>query len=193
MKQLAPLAHLWHMNQMAHAARPDRVASGADLTQRAAAGDRDALAALVDAHHTDMVRVSFVVCGDREIARDAVQSAWLRAATRLDSIRDHTRTRAWLCSLAANEARMALRRRRPSLPLEALQQHPASDEVRSADMIDLAATLGRLDVQDRQLLALRYIAGFSSSELSTHFAMTPAGVRSRLKRLLDRLRKELDR
>ena len=63
----------------------------------------------------------------------------------------------------------------------------------TAAAMDLAATLGRLDVGDRQLLALRYIAGFSSSELADHFAMTPAGVRSRLKRLLDRLRKELDR
>lgn len=181
------------MNLSARVARSEQVASGADLTQRAAAGDRDALAALVDAHHADMVRVSFVVCGDREIARDAVQSAWLRAATRLGSIRDHTRTRAWLCSLAANEARMALRRRRPSLPLEALDDRAGVGEVRSAGLIDLAATLGRLDVEDRQLLALRYIAGFSSPELADHFAMTPAGVRSRLKRLLDRLRKELDR
>ncbi len=33
-QQLALLAHLWHMNQMAQAARPDQVASGGDLTQR---------------------------------------------------------------------------------------------------------------------------------------------------------------
>ena len=181
------------MNPSAQAARPDHVASGADLIRRAGAGDRDALAALVDAHYTDMLRVSFVVCGDRDIARDAVQSAWLRAATRLSSVRDHTRMRAWLCSVAANEARMAIRRRRPSLPVSALDDHVAESGMPTAAAMDLATTLGRLDVQDRQLLALRYIAGFSSAELADHFAMTPAGVRSRLKRLLDRLRKELDR
>ena len=181
------------MNSSAQAARPDQVATGADLIRQAAAGDRDALAALVEAHHTDMVRVSFVVCGDREMARDAAQSAWLRAATRLDSLRDPTRTRAWLCSVAANEARMSLRRRRPSLPIEALKDDTAPDGVPTADLIDLAATLRRLEPQDRQLLALRYIAGFSSPELADHFGMTSAGVRSRLKRLLDRLRKELDR
>jgi RNA polymerase sigma-70 factor (ECF subfamily) len=181
------------MNPSAQAARPDHAASGPDLIRRAASGDRDALASLVDAHHTDMLRVSFVVCGDREVARDAVQSAWLRAATRLHSIRDHTRVQAWLCSVAANEARMAVRRRRPTLPVSALDGHLAERGMPTAAGMDLAATLARLDIGDRQLLALRYIAGFSSTELADHFAMTPAGVRSRLKRLLDRLRKELDR
>ena len=141
-----------------------------------------------------MLRVSFVVCGDRELARDAVQSAWLRAATRLHSIRDHTRVRAWLCSVAANEARMSVRRRRPTLPVSSLDGHAAAERgMPTAAAMDLAATLARLDMGDRQLLALRYIAGFSAPELADHFGMTPAGVRSRLKRLLDRLRKELDR
>lgn len=181
------------MNPSTDAVRRDRPASGADLIRRAQSGDRDALAALVDAHHADMLRVSFVVCGDRDVARDAVQSAWLRAATLLGSLRDHTRVRAWLCSVAANEARMAVRRRRPHVPVSALDDHVAEQGMPTAAALDLATTLESLDIQDRQLLALRYIAGFSSAELADQFAITPAGVRSRLKRLLDRLRKELDR
>ncbi|HYI67196.1 MAG TPA: RNA polymerase sigma factor [Candidatus Limnocylindrales bacterium] len=181
------------MNSSAQAAQQDRIESGADLLRRAVAGDRDALASIVDAHHSDMLRVSFVVCGDRETAREAVQSAWLRAATRLGSIHDHARLRAWLCSVAANEARMALRRRRPTLPIEALDGHPAEARALSVDLIDLAIALNGLTPADRELLALRYVAGFSSPELADHARMTPAGVRSRLKRLLDRLRKELDR
>jgi RNA polymerase sigma-70 factor, ECF subfamily len=181
------------MNPSANAARRDRPVSGADLIRRAAAGDRDALAALVDAYDTDMMRVSFVVCGDRDIAREAVQSAWLRAATRLGSVRDHSRVRAWLCSVAANEARMAIRRSRPGVPVSALDDYAAEPRIPTPAALDLSKALGLLEVQDRQLLALRYIAGFSSTELAAHLDMSPAGVRSRLKRLLDRLRKELDR
>ena len=88
---------------------------------------------------------------------------------------------------------MAVRRRRPTVPVSALDDHVAERGMPTAAALDLVATLESLDIQDRQLLALRYIAGFSSTELADHFAITPAGVRSRLKRLLDRLRKELDR
>jgi RNA polymerase sigma-70 factor, ECF subfamily len=182
------------MNPVARtAADPEPVAVAAELTQRAAAGDRDALAALVHAHHADMVRVSFVVCGDRDLADDAAQSAWLRAATRLGSLRDHTRVRAWLCTLAANEARMALRRRRPTLPLDAIRSAETDGRSSEIDHIDLAESLRRLDVADRQLLALRYIGGFTSPELADALGMTSAGVRTRLRRLLTRLRTELDR
>jgi DNA-directed RNA polymerase specialized sigma24 family protein len=43
----------------------------------ARAGDEAAFARLVAAYHADMARVAFVACGDRELAEDAVQSAWL--------------------------------------------------------------------------------------------------------------------
>ena len=158
----------------------------------AAEGDRDALAAIVDAHQADMGRIAYVVCGDRDVAADAVQSAWLRIATSLGSVKDPVRLRAWLCSVAANEARQAVRRRRPTLPLDAIDAHPAGVRDLRADRLDLVEALRGLDPRDRELLALRYVAGFSSAELAKHFDLTAAGIRSRLKRLLDRLRTELD-
>jgi DNA-directed RNA polymerase specialized sigma24 family protein len=42
------------------------------------------------------------------------------------------------------------------------------------------------------LLALRYVAGFDSTELGHALKMSPSGVRSRLERLVARLRRELD-
>ena len=42
----------------------------------AAAGDADALARIVGAHHDDMARICYVICGDQDAAQDAVQAAW---------------------------------------------------------------------------------------------------------------------
>ena len=39
----------------------------------AAAGDEAAFARIVQAHHDDMTRVCFVICGDLDIADEAVQ------------------------------------------------------------------------------------------------------------------------
>jgi RNA polymerase sigma factor (sigma-70 family) len=52
--------------------------------------------------------------------------------------------------------------------------------------------MGRLDPDDRALLALRYVAGFDSNELAKAIGISPSGVRNRLERLLKRLHEELD-
>ncbi len=59
------------------------------------------------------------------------------------------------------------------------------------DHVDLANALGLLKPEDRALVALRYAAGLDSSELAPALGISPSGVRTRLSRVLDRLRKEL--
>jgi DNA-directed RNA polymerase specialized sigma24 family protein len=49
-----------------------------------------------------------------------------------------------------------------------------------------------MDPDDRALLAMRYGAGFKSNELAIATGKTPAAIRQRLKRLVDRLRDDLD-
>lgn len=77
-----------------------------------AAGDAEALARIVGAHHDDMARICCVICGDQDMAQDAVQAAWPIAWRRLGSLRDPERLRPWLIAVAANEARQILRRQR---------------------------------------------------------------------------------
>jgi DNA-directed RNA polymerase specialized sigma24 family protein len=57
--------------------------------------------------------------------------------------------------------------------------------------LDLTNALARLDPDDRALLALRYVAGFDSTELARATGRSPSGTRARLARLLGRLRTEL--
>jgi RNA polymerase sigma factor (sigma-70 family) len=58
--------------------------------------------------------------------------------------------------------------------------------------IDLRNALAGLSVDDRQLLALRYVAGFDSAELSRITGLSPSGTRARLQRLLATLREQLE-
>ena len=86
----------------------------------AAAGDIDALARIVSAHHDDMARLAFVICGDQDLAQDAVQAAWPVAWRKLGTLRDPASLRPWLMSVAANEARQLIRhkRRHPVVQIE---------------------------------------------------------------------------
>jgi RNA polymerase sigma factor (sigma-70 family) len=64
--------------------------------------------------------------------------------------------------------------------------------VTSADHLDLAAALDRIRPGDRALLAMRYLGGLTADEIGVATGLTASGVRSRLSRLLARLREELD-
>jgi RNA polymerase sigma-70 factor (ECF subfamily) len=161
----------------------------------AARGDADALAWIVGAHHDDMARIAFVICGDQDRAQDAAQNAWTIAWRKLGSLRDPDSLRPWLMSIAVNEARQLMRRER---------RHPVT-EIAAADIesggidpgaragaVDLASALRRLSTEDRAILALRHVAGFDATEIGRAVGMSPSGVRTRLARLLARLRSELD-
>jgi len=160
----------------------------------AAAGDVDALASIVGAYHDDMARIAFVICGDQDLAQDAVQAAWPRVWRKLGSLRDPASLRPWLLSVAANEARNQLRsqRRRALVRLEIADVgSDRFDPAARPAAADLAAALGRLSADDRALLALRHVAGFDATEIGRALGMSPSGVRSRLARLVARLRLEL--
>lgn len=160
----------------------------------AVAGDETAFARIIQAHHDDMTRVCFVICGDLDIADEAVQAAWPIVWRKLGSLRDPGRLRPWLVSIAANESRQLVRRRRRRTVVELAVADAATAGVDPAGRVgdlDLTNALAKLDPDDRALLALRYVAGFDSTELARATGRSPSGTRARLARLLDRLRTEL--
>jgi RNA polymerase sigma-70 factor, ECF subfamily len=164
----------------------------------AAAGDVLAFERLVSLHHEDLRRICAIVVGDDSVADDAVQAAWAIAWRKLNTVRDPARTKAWLASIAVNEARRLVRRsRRLSVVEISMSSIDATGDAagRSPDAtiadIDLRNALAQLTTDDRALLALRYVAGFDSQELALATGLSPSGIRSRLARLIGRLQKEL--
>ena len=173
----------------------DAVDEGAlRLVARAASGDEAAFAQIVATHHGDMSRVCYLVCGDLDLADEAVQAAWPLAWRKLGTLHDPARLRPWLISIAANEARQLLRRRRRRSVIELEVRVSASDSADVASRpgdLDLINALARLSPDDRQLLAWRYVAGFDSPEIARATGRSASGVRTRLRRLVMRLRVEL--
>ena len=162
------------------------------MVELAIAGDEVAFARIVAAHHNDMARIAFFVCGDLDVAEEAEHSAWAVAYRRLKELRDPERLRPWLMSVAANEARQIARsRRRRTVRELAVGDRTRPRDVDHAALIDLADALGRLDPKDRAIVGLRFVGGFESAEIGQAMGMTASGVRVRLHRLLARLRKDL--
>jgi len=166
-----------------------------DVLASAAAGDEIAFRRIVAEHHEDMRRVCRAIAGDDAVADEAVEAAWVVAWKKLGTVHGPGQLRPWLVSVAANEVRHLLRKRRRrselELPVAAATEPSADDAATSAAALDLHAALARLDHDDAALLAMRYVVGFDSTELGIASGKSPAAIRQRLKRLLDRLHEEL--
>jgi len=160
----------------------------------AAAGDEAAFARIVAEYHDDLCRVAYVICQDTDVAHEAVQVAWSTAWRQLGKLREPARLKSWLVAIAANEARQQMRRQRRRTVVELKVERPDAGEGSTlwTSSVDLRNALNRLSPEDRQLLALRYVAGIDSFELSRITGLSPSGTRAKLQRILAVLRTELE-
>jgi RNA polymerase sigma-70 factor (ECF subfamily) len=167
----------------------------AGLLRAANAGDELAFRRIIAAHHDDMRRVALSIARDGAVAEEAMQAAWLIAWKKIGDVRDEASLRPWLVSVAANEVKRVLRKRRRRAEVEVAMDAAGGpggiDPATGIDAMDLRSVLRRLDPDDRALLAMRYVAGFDSNELAVALGISPSGTRNRLERLRKRLREEL--
>jgi RNA polymerase sigma factor (sigma-70 family) len=170
------------------------------IVDAAVGGDEAAFARIVGAYDDDLARVAYLVTGRIDLAQEAVQTAWPTAWRKLGQLRDASRLRPWLVAIAVNEARQLLRRRRRTSVREIAMEtadgaagiaEPNRTADESAVLLDLWSALERLDPDDREIVAMRYGLGLTSEEIATETGRSAAGVRSKLARALDRLRKDL--
>lgn len=159
---------------------------------RASAAARHAeFVRLVEEYHADLLRLAYAICRDRDLAADAAQSAWQAAWRQADELRNLAAVRPWLLSITANQAHRLSRRRQLGRLLE-LRAYRSPRQGSDADSrMDLDAALSLLSPRDRQLVALRYGLDLTSEEIAPQLGISASGVRARLRRVLQRLRKEL--
>jgi RNA polymerase sigma-70 factor (ECF subfamily) len=129
-------------------------------------------------------RAVFAFTGDREVASDAVAEAFAQSLRRGEALRS---PKAWVWRAAFQIARGELKRR------SALA--PPSDE-RSYEVPEpaweLIAALRSLPERQREVLVLRYYAGYSAGEIAGIVGSAAATVRVHLSRGRRRLRKLLE-
>ena len=122
------------------------------LARRAAAGDREAFAALLERHYERIYRVGARVLGDADEAADLAQDVCVALPARLTSWRGESRFTTWLYRVVVNAARDALRRKdarrrseRSYAETEALMRvEDASQASRACEASWLRRALGEL-------------------------------------------------
>lgn len=78
--------------------------SDVDL-QKLRDGDEAAFLALVNAHHSALLRLAMLYSPSREVAEDAVQETWIAVLHGLDGFEGRSSLRTWICRILVNIAR----------------------------------------------------------------------------------------
>ena len=162
------------------------------IVERAQQGDHDAFAVLVDVAIARLDAAARLILRDRELARDAVQEALIRAWRDLPGLRDPARFDAWLHRLTVNACLdLARRRRRRPIEVEITPiDRPATSDV-AGTLLDREAVdeaLRRLDPEHRAVVALHYLLGMPLPEVAAALAIPHGTAKSRLHYALVALR-----
>jgi RNA polymerase sigma-70 factor (ECF subfamily) len=167
--------------------------------------DLSAFEALMRRHNRRLFRVTRSILRDSDAAEDAVQEAYLRAFTRLDSYRPEGKFGAWLTRVALNEALMIRRKRRTdTVSLEDAGVESIAAEERDADTpnaeqyVDAAHARALLEhaiealpENFRMVFVLRVVEGLDVRETAESLEINPTTVRTRLFRAQRQLRADL--
>jgi RNA polymerase sigma-70 factor, ECF subfamily len=144
------------------------------LLARARTGDREAADQLVKRYVRDVYETTVRVLGDRDLAQDAAQDAFVNALGALGRFRGDSSFKTWLLRIALNSARSVARRRgrRKEVTLE-LASDVVADETDEVHRIGTASQaqrieslLPRLPEKQRMAVILRLQQGLAYDEVA---------------------------
>ena len=113
-------------------------------------------------------------------AEDVMQDVFLKAIAKLDTLRDHTRVRAWLLQIARRTC--IDHRRRRVLTATMPDEVPAPSTSTTGDVERLHAAIARLPENYRETIALYYLDGRNCASVAEALDITESAVRQRLLR-----------
>ena len=165
------------------------------LVERAQRGDRDAFATICKPAATRLDAAAWLILRDRELARDAVQEALIKAWRDMPGLRDPDRFDAWLHRLLVRSAIDEARRRRRrviEVAVDPLVVPTADDSIaRFADRDALDQALSELSPEHRALVVLHYYLGMPLPEAAGSLGITLGAAKSRLHRAIGAMRRAL--
>lgn len=141
-------------------------------------------------HTASLLRVAYRLSSDRSAAEDLVQEAMLSAWRSFHQFRQGTNVRAWLFRILINAVNARGRK---------LRSTPAMVPIESRDVpigspalgVEIAQAFDQLAIEQREILLLAIVEGFTCEETAGILAIPIGTVMSRLSRGRQTLRELL--
>lgn len=157
-------------------------------------GESGAFDELVRTTHRAVYSLVFRIVGNPDDAADVTQDVYLRVWRGMRGFRGDANAATWLYRIAANTALTFLRRRNRGGPTEQIEdvEVPVPDgTAQRDDAAMLEKALSVLPVQQRAVVVLKDIYGWSCEEIASEMGTTEGAIKVRLFRARQRLAEHL--
>ncbi|MFD3591155.1 RNA polymerase sigma factor [Nocardia sp. NPDC058640] len=156
---------------------------GGELIASARGGDVDSIAAVVAGAHPHIQRFAYSLCATTEDAEDAAQEALIILYRKVGMLRASGALASWMFRIVRNEC-LRRARMRYRIPLEDnISAASAEDEVlRRWEAGRVAAAVATLPADQRSVLIMRDIQGYSGRMVADALGLSTAAMKSRLHR-----------
>jgi RNA polymerase sigma-70 factor, ECF subfamily len=183
-------------------------------------GDRAELVRLVEREHTWLVRLARAIVRDDALADEVVQDAWIAILRALGTFEGRSSLRTWMATIVLNRAKTVASRSKRTVAVGALGSEPEEDDegacfrsigvwirppgawsartpealMERKDLLErVGAGLAELPENQRTVLTLRDIQGWSSEEVRNALGLSESNQRVLLHRARQRIRALLAR
>jgi RNA polymerase sigma-70 factor (ECF subfamily) len=157
-------------------------------------GTSDAPAGFVEAFDALLgraFRVARRIVPSDQAAEDVAAETMIRAYAHWRRIGDKPWREGWVVRVSTNLAIDAVRKQRPISDQEVDEGRSPAEQDAVAVRLALAAALRKLPKRQREVVALRYLAGFSEAEAAAALRISSGSVKTHLHRALGSLRSSL--
>ena len=147
-------------------------------------------------HFHKIFRTAYLVTGDYQLAEDAAQEAFLKAYSKIETLRDRDKFSSWVSVIAANYSVDLLRKNKKLIFTEKTDIQPdLSQEASPHDhwehkenLHEVREALEKLDPDERILLVLKYFNEMSIKDIASMHQVSTGTIKSRLFRSREKLR-----
>ena len=169
-----------------------------DLIRRAQLGEQGAYEKVIQNFQDMAIAYSYSILGDRQLAEDAAQEAFIRAYYDLPDLRNSAAFPGWFRRIVFTQINRIQRARKVhDIPLE-FASETASTDLIPLEMIErremqeqVLAAITALPEHQRTVVTLFYINEYSQREISAFLEIPVATVKTRLYAARKRLKEEM--
>ena len=176
--------------------------SNSELVKKSQLGDKSAFEELVKRHQELVFSLSFKLTGNRELANDVAQEAFIRAWKAIGKFRGDSTFGTWIYRITVNTA-WTLRKKAKkhySLNIEDTQEPVVVDEKKDPELVAinsdlslvLRKALNQIPLEQRIIVELKNIECRSHKEIADYLDISVTAAKVRLHRAHQKLRNILE-
>jgi len=190
------------MSNISEASNSKDEISNAELVRKSQFGDKAAFEQLVIRHQELVFSLAYKLTGNREMANDVAQEAFIRAWKAIEKFRGDSTFSTWIYRITVNTA-WTLRKKAKkhnTLNIDDTYEPIVIDEKKDPELVainsDLSSVLinalDKITIEQRIIVELKNIEGRSHKEIADYLDISVTAAKVRLHRAHQKLRQILE-